>query len=96
MHETASSYGVFILENDFDFTISTFKGMCLCVEFPADYGKQTHSLYPATLIENKMLADAFFDYATIHVPACRAMSTEAALQYIDGLIKELEKSVEFS
>jgi len=59
------------------------------IEFP--HTQDTDNNYPFVFIENKMIAEIFFDYAKNHVPAYHAVPTEDALLFLDELIKIAEK-----
>ena len=72
-------------------TLTCNKNKCILIEFSHDHSKKQHNKYPFVIIENKMLAEIFFDYVTNHVPAYHALPKVESAKLLDELIEMMEK-----
>jgi len=83
-----AGYRLNIIEKEINLVIGAFKDVGLIIEFADTILKgNCENIF----IQNKMLADVFFDYAANHVPAYHAMETREAISFLDGLIDSLTK-----
>ena len=85
----SGGYRMYITEKESECIIGAFKNMALLIEFAQhnQKGGECDYTYPFVFIENKMLAEIFFDYATHHIPAYHAIPTEDAVLFLDELIE---------
>ena len=90
MNRESEGYNLYITKNDVNNIFLAFKNKCIVTEFSHDHTKKQHNKYPFAIIENKMLAEIFFDYATHHVPAYHALPKEEAVRFLDELIEMME------
>ena len=86
-----SGYNLYITQNDINNIFLAFKNKCIVIEFSHDHSKKQHNKYPFVIIENKILSEVFFDYATHHVPAYHALPKEEAEMFLDELIDMMDK-----
>ena len=91
MEKESEGYKLYIVQNDIDNFYMAFKNKCIVLDFPCGHSKTQHKKYPVVVIENRILAEIFFDYATNHIPAYRALPKEKAVSFLDELIEMMDK-----
>ena len=92
MAEKSSGYQLYITDKDFELRCVAYKNNCLVIEQSRARSLENciSNKHTFVLIENKILASTFVDYATHHIPAYHAMPEAEALRFLDELIAFLD------
>jgi len=93
--DSSDGYRLYITEKDIKYMIVAYKNIGIYNDIGLADSVNTGRC-ENTFLQNKMLADVVFDYATSHVYAYHALPKEDAIKFLDGLIEKLCEEYDIS
>ena len=91
IEKKSKGYSLHITKNDINIISMALRDRCVAIKFSYDLSENTKNRYPFVVIDNKVLAEVFFDYATYHVPAYHTLPKEEAMSFLDELIEMMDR-----